>query len=427
MIKGSPISCTTGFITNPTSLVFVVLSVLIPWLGLTPQPGEAQVPRGSPASLDRQNEQARQHDFSYLRTPDEVRRLVDAGYLVPVRPNRDFDVHNVSFPYTRPEVRVFIERLASQYRSACNEKLVVTSLTRPLSNQPRNASSRSVHPTGMAVDLRRPVNTRCRNWLESTLATLLRQGVIEVIYERNPPHYHVAVFPRPYVEYVARITGNTRVAAQLADAGPELTMDLEIHRVARGENLTGIASRYGTTVGRIQSENGLRGSTIQAGQELKIPVYRSAPDTRVATAPSVDAAEQRPAQQAVASLNEGEVEVSATPPSQTRSEPREASLHTVARGESLWVIARSYGVSEVDLRRLNGIAGSRIVPGQQLRLPSPGDPGTLEPLRHRVARGESLWTIARRYGTTIEEIRARNGMDTTRILAGQVLEVPVSR
>ncbi len=78
-----------------------------------------------------------------------------AGYLVQVRANRDFDLHGVSYPFARPETRTFTLRLANQYRLACGEKLVVTSLTRPLSRQPRNASSRSVHPTGMALDVRR--------------------------------------------------------------------------------------------------------------------------------------------------------------------------------------------------------------------------------------------------------------------------------
>jgi hypothetical protein len=178
--------------------ILAAAAILVAGTLFAPAPAvEAQSLRGSAASLDRQNEQASLHGFSYLRTPAEVRNFVEQGHLVPVTPNRDFDLHQVSFPYARPAVQVFIERLANQYRSACGEKLVVTSLTRPISNQPANASSRSVHPTGMALDLRRPANARCRSWLESTLLTIESEGVIEAIYERNPPHYHVTVFPTP--------------------------------------------------------------------------------------------------------------------------------------------------------------------------------------------------------------------------------------
>ena len=125
------------------------------------------------------------HGFTYLSTPGQVLNFVDGGYLVRVVPNQDLELHQVSFPYVRPEIRVFVERLASQYRSACGEKLVVTSLTRPLSAQPRNASDRSVHPTGMAVDLRRSNRTACRTWLESTLVSLEGTGVLEAT--REPP------------------------------------------------------------------------------------------------------------------------------------------------------------------------------------------------------------------------------------------------
>lgn len=384
---------------------------------------EAQTLRGGQASLDRQNQQAQAHNFTYLRTPDEVRRFVELGYLVPVRPSRDFDVHNVSFPYARPEVRVFIERLASQYRAACGEKLVVTSLTRPISNQPANASVRSVHPTGMALDLRRPTNTRCRNWLESTLLSLEARGLVEAIYERNPPHYHVAVYPRPYIQYVAQITGNAQLAADVSEspAGEGIRMEIVSHLVSRGETLSAIATRYGTTVTRLRSENGLRSNTIMVGQTLRIPVYRESVPAPVAQVASANAEVQ--------ALDVGADEAGASA-TQARSEaPAQAptTTHRVAGGESLWTISRRYGVSEAALRAENGISGSRILVGQQLRIPASSTvaPGTL--LQHRVARGESLWSIARQYGTTVEEIRNRNGMDTTRLQAGQVLEVPLSR
>jgi len=130
---------------------------------------EAQSLRGSGASLNRQVEQADLHDFSYLENANRVQRFVDAGLLVPLYETRDYWLKGVSFPVARPAVKLFIDRLANQYRAACGERLVVTSLTRPLANQPRNASQRSVHPTGMAMDLRRPYPGPCRDWLEDTL------------------------------------------------------------------------------------------------------------------------------------------------------------------------------------------------------------------------------------------------------------------
>ncbi len=220
--------------------------------------------RGSSRSVDYQFRVAQDHDFTFLETPSQVERFVRAGYLVPVRANRNFDLHGVSYPYARPEARTFIHRLSEQYRRGCGEKLVVTSLTRPLSRQPRNASSRSVHPTGMAIDVRRSNSRACRVWLERVLLSLEGAGVLEATRESRPPHYHIALFPRPYARYVARITSR-------ADSRTAADLD---YQVRRGDSLWKIARTHGTTVDRLKAENELRGSRIYAGQVLRIPAGR---------------------------------------------------------------------------------------------------------------------------------------------------------
>ena len=223
-------------------------------LVLAPNLATAQSLGGSASSLDRQNRMARTHDFTFLDTPGQVSRFASLGYLVRVRSNSDFDLHGVTFPYARPEVRMFVSRLASQYRASCGERLVVTSLTRPESRQPRNASDRSVHPTGMAVDLRLSRKTSCRRWLERVLLELERSRVLEATRERRPAHYHVAVFPQPYASYVASLSKTTR------------------YRVRSGDSLWTIAREHGTTVARLREENGLASSRILAGQVLDVPI-----------------------------------------------------------------------------------------------------------------------------------------------------------
>lgn len=231
---------------------------------------EAQSLRGSRASLDRQNRIARQHDYTYLRDADQLYRFVNAGYLVPVRGNRDFELHAVSFPFARPEVELFVRRLGAQYRESCGEKLVVTSLTRPRNRQPRNASEQSVHPTGMALDLRLSRNRNCRQWLEGVLMSLERAGLLEATRERHPAHYHVALFPRQYVQYVERVTERPAPLLQRMANGPAV-QTLE-HVVRRGESLWTIAREYGTSVDHLRAENRLRSNRILAGQMLRIPV-----------------------------------------------------------------------------------------------------------------------------------------------------------
>jgi LysM repeat protein len=210
---------------------------------------------------------ARQHDFTFISTTSQLNRFVEAGYLVKIEPNANFQLHSVSFPYARAEVKTFVTRLSQQYRRACGEPLVVTSLTRPLSRQPRNASDRSVHPTGMAMDIRRTNNRGCRAWLENVLLSLEGSGVLEATRERYPPHYHVAVYPRPYARYVADL--QTRATDTRLASDPS-----QDYRVRRGDSLWTIARNHGTTVEELKAANNLRGSRIYAGQLLQIPVAR---------------------------------------------------------------------------------------------------------------------------------------------------------
>lgn len=159
--------------------------------------------RGSPASMVQQNRVAKANDYTFLRTPSQVRKFADEGYLVRVESEGALKVASgVSFPYARPELHTFLGRLAEQYRDACGESLVVTSLTRPRSDQPGNSHPLSVHPAGMAADLRISQSAGCRSWLEATLLSLERKEVLDVTRERRPPHYHIAVFPEAYMEYV---------------------------------------------------------------------------------------------------------------------------------------------------------------------------------------------------------------------------------
>lgn len=163
--------------------------------------------RGSPSSVARMARQAKAHDFTHMRNGSHVMRFVNAGLLVRLGGNRNYRLDDeVSYPYVRPEVRTFVNRVTEQSRSNCSDLLVLTSGTRPTSSQPRNASPRSVHPTGMAVDFRYITEKRCRDWFEGVTLYLERIGVAEVTLEKSPIHYHVAVFPKPYARHVAQLT-----------------------------------------------------------------------------------------------------------------------------------------------------------------------------------------------------------------------------
>ena len=241
------------------------LSLLV-WLSVFLALGveiQGQALRGSEASVTRAFARAEDHDFTFLRNGAHVQRFVAAGYLVRLKSSRDFLLHDVSFPFGRPEVKLFVQRLGGQYRRACGEELVVTSLTRPLSEQPHNASTFSVHPTGMAVDFRTSLNSVCRYWLESTLLYLEAAGVLEATRERRPSHYHVVVFPKLYAAYVSEVMATARSGNRATATSRYMVRD--------GDSLWAIARRHGTTVPELRAANDIRGSRIYAGQLLTVP------------------------------------------------------------------------------------------------------------------------------------------------------------
>jgi len=209
--------------------------------------------------MNKQIREAARHDYTYIKNPDQVKQLVEAGQLVPVQGDQHYYLKGVSYPYARQEVRDLVALLAEDYHEGCGEQLVVTSLTRPQNRQPRNASRRSVHPTGMALDLRRSWDRGCRRLLEQMLLRLEAYDVLDVTLERNPYHYHVAVFPRVFRE-----------------RGGEILSDeyLDEYFVLRGDTLSKIARLHGTSVDRVKAMNGLSSTRIYPGQMLKLPAGR---------------------------------------------------------------------------------------------------------------------------------------------------------
>ncbi len=100
----------------------------------------------------------------------------------------------------------------------------------------------------------------------------------------------------------------------------------------------------------------------------------------------------------------------------------ETNLYIVQPGDSLWKIARRFGTTVEELARFNGLEDpGHLVPGQAVRLPRTGE--TEIPI-YIVQPGDSLWKIARRLGTTVEELTKLNQLtDPEDLRPGQVLRM----
>ena len=197
------------------------------------------------------------------------------------------------------------------------------------------------------------------------------------------------------------------------------------HKIKRGETVSTIAARYGVSQYAIFEANNLsRRSKIYAGKSLIVPVpldreYRSSSRRK------------------------------------SRDYQAKKAIYSVRAGDTMWDIARAFGTTVGALRRINYIErGSRIYVGQKMKIPASAtklkDKNVVDSKSsaayaktdnasvkskssgkkkagsgtYKVRRGDTLWDIARKYGTTTASIRRLNGLGrSSRIYPGQLLIV----
>lgn len=216
-----------------------------------------------------------------------------------------------------------------------------------------------------------------------------------------------------------------------------------IHRVRAGETLSQIAERYGVSIAQLKMTNRIRTNLIRPGQRLRIPFggADAVSDTKIYTVKAGDTLSTIASRYGVSvvrlkranrlsgdSLRIGDrleiptqVAVSDAPKRVAKSR-----THRVRSGESLYTIGKRYGVSVDRLKAANGLRRNTIRVGQELVIParSSGGAAASNGKVHRVRSGDTLSEIARRYGTTVSKLRSANGLTSNRLRIGQELKIP---
>jgi LysM repeat protein len=246
--------------------------------------------------------------------------------------------------------------------------------------------------------------------------------------------------------------GNTNLTPP-SDAQPAPSETASSYIVVSGDNLSVIAKRLGTTVDALRSANNLKSDVLQIGQQLVIPSSNtgSSPTAEptqtkrsytVVSGDSLSVIAKRFAvsTDALRSANTLKTDVlqigqTLTIPTNesTAAQPSEpaASKHTVASGDSLWAIAKQYGTTPDALRNANNLKTDTLQIGQTLTIPSGSTenaPTASQEERttftYRVVSGDNLSVLANRFGVTVDAIRSANNLSSNILQVGQTLTIP---
>lgn len=152
---------------------------------------------------------------------------------------------------------------------------------------------------------------------------------------------------------------------------------MKTYTVLAGDTLYGISKQFGVSVEDIRNANNLKDNNIYVGQNLKIPISSSGSEI----------------------------------------------VYTVKKGDSLYAIAKKYGVGVNELMTLNKLSNTNLSIGQILIIPSSDNSNYFN---YIVQKGDSLYSIAQKYNTTVNAIKNLNSLSSNLLNIGQVLKIPKS-
>ena len=203
----------------------------------------------------------------------------------------------------------------------------------------------------------------------------------------------------------------------------------EIYTVKKGDSLWKIANKYNTTVEKLKSVNNLKTNTLSVGQKLVIPSISVSPevsDTYIVQKGDSLWSIANKFNMTVSKLkNLNNLTNNLLSIGQVLkikdSFNNGKTTYTVQKGDSLWVIANKYGITTEKLKSYNNLTSNLLSIGQVLKIPQ-GKTSTEN--IYTVKKGDSLWTIANRYNTTVEKIKVLNNLTSNLLSIGQQLKIP---
>ena len=204
--------------------------------------------------------------------------------------------------------------------------------------------------------------------------------------------------------------------------------------VQKGDSLYSIANKLGTTVSELKKENNLTSNTLQIGEVLRIPtkeIYEGEENVYIVqkgdTLYSVAMANNTTVDELKKANNLTSNILSTGQLLKIPSALLPESTYTVKKGDSLYSIANKYNTTVEELKRINNLTSNTLSIGQVLKLPSDKASNIEQEkntITYTVQKGDSLYSIARKYSTTIDKIKDLNNLTTNLLSIGQVLLIP---
>lgn len=218
--------------------------------------------------------------------------------------------------------------------------------------------------------------------------------------------------------------------------------DYLVYTVKKGDSLYKIANEYNTTVDTLMKINNLKGTTLTINEQLLIPkennieievkednkgieyIVKSG-DTlsKIASSYNISVDNIKSANNLTSNtIYVGEkllIPVSNTTVIEKEPTTNTGINYVVVKGDNLYSIANKYGVSVNDIKSLNNLSSNTLQIGQVLKIP-----GTESFTTYKVKKGDSLWKIANTYGVTVNQLKEINNLSSSNLSIGDELLIP---
>ena len=263
----------------------------------------------------------------------------------------------------------------------------------------------------------------------NTEALIVEYGFLDNISDANKLKNNYKKYAEAVVKAVTEYAGYKYVPLAGSD----------YYVVKKGDTLWSIARAYGLTVERLKSLNNLTSNNLTIGDSLIVKDSNGNSDN----SSSVDnnkyyIVKKGDSLYSIARSNNMTVDKLKSLNNLTsnilsigqkliisRGSNVPNNVYVVKKGDTLWSIANNFNVSVNDLKNANNKSNNSLSIGEQLIIPGKSTGENVSTTIYTVKSGDNLYSIARRYNVTVNEIKSLNNLSSNLLSIGQKLSIPI--